>query len=429
MKIYLASIAYTFLQIITLPFTLLLLVIVHLQRRRQDNSYERMGFVTKSPTDKKVLWFHAVSAGEVLSLQEIIATIKREQPESWCYLTVGTPVGLAMAQKNIPADTISYLPYDFLPSMCLAYARIRPHAVVVIESELWPHLFFIAKWRKTPLFLLNARISKRSGNRMRLLAPLVRLLFNCCHAILTQSDADTARFISLGASPSKLHTLGNIKAFNVFQKRQQLTVQTTPADGHILLAGSIHPTEDKVYLELFCLLKPVFPSLKLILVPRHFHWQNTLITHAHATNYRVAEWTASSTPQTIDNVLGMADIIIVCRFGELFKLYQHATLFFLGGTFVHVGGHNLLEPAAWGTPALVGPYHANCLSTLESLEQAGAAQAVSTLDALLTATRALLENPTQLNAMRDANNEWIKKEAHRVENTMRLVLFRALFSR
>ncbi|MBM3892840.1 hypothetical protein FJ365_00375 [Candidatus Dependentiae bacterium] len=429
MKTYLASVAYTVLQIITLPFTLLLLFAVHRQRRRKDNSYERMGFVKKSPPNRPVLWFHAVSAGEVLSLQEMIATIKREQPEQWCYLTVGTPVGLAMAQKNIPADTISYLPYDFLPSMCLAYARIRPQAVIVIESELWPHLFFIAKWLNKPLFLLNARVSKRSEKRMHVLAPLVRLLLNCCHAILTQSEADTRRFITLGAPPLKVHTLGNIKAFNVFQKRKQLPNHLVPQSGCILLVGSIHPTEDKVFLELFCQLKTIFPSLKLILVPRHFHWQNTLIAHARATTYKVAEWTSLNAHQTIDALLSIADIVIVCRFGELFKLYQYATLFFLGGTFVQVGGHNLLEPAAWGIPALVGPYHANCISTFTALEEKGAAKAVTSVDNLLITTTNLLKNPGQIDAMSTANIKWIKKEAHRVEHTMRLVLFSALFSR
>ena len=388
-----------------------------------------MGFVKTSPPRKKVIWFHAVSAGEVLSLQEIIATIKREQPDSWCYLTVGTPLGLDMAKKNIPADTISYLPYDFLPCMLLAYTRIRPQAVIVIESELWPHLFFIAAWRKISLFLLNARISKRSEPRLHLLAPLVRLLFNCCTAILAQSDADTASFIALGVIPSKVSTLGNIKAFNVFQKRLQLPIQNTQPLYQILLAGSIHPTEDKVYLELFCQLKKEFPQLKLILVPRHFHWQEALLAHAHATGYQVAEWTNNMHDCTVESLLATADIVVVCRFGELFKLYQYATLFFLGGTFVRVGGHNLLEPAAWGVPAIVGPYHTNCLSTLEALKQHMAALTVNNGQDLAATTKALLENPAQLNAMRDANSQWIKKEAHRVENTMRLVLFRALFSR
>ncbi len=400
---------------------------MHLKRRRQDNWYERLGFVTPSPSNKNVIWFHAVSAGEVLSLQEIIASIKREQPDSWCYVTVGTPIGLAMAKKNIPADSISYLPYDFLPCMLVAYTRIRPQAVIVIESELWPHLFFLATWRSIPLFLLNARISKRSEKRMQILAPLVRLLFNSCQAILTQSDADSAHFLALGASPLKVHTLGNIKAFNVSQKRKQLPNQALAPNGYILLAGSIHPTEEKVFLELFCQLKPDFKSLKLILVPRHFHWQNTLIAHARATTYEVAEWTSHNAHQTIGELLSTADIVIVCRFGELFKLYQYATVFFLGGTFVQVGGHNLLESAAWGIPSLVGPYHANCLSTLTALEHEGAAKAVNNPEDLLKKTKNLLESPTQINAMRAANNNWIKKEAHRVENTMRSVLFKLLF--
>lgn len=427
MKTYCASFAYTLLQILCLPIIIVLLLVVHAQRRGKDNWHERLGFVPVSPPNKKVIWFHAVSAGEVLSVQEIIATIKREQPESWCYLTVGTPIGRQMAEKNIAADAISYLPYDFLPSMFLAHVRIRPHALIVVESELWPHLFFLAAWRRTLLFLVNARVSQRSAHRMQVLAPLVRLLFNCCHIILTQSDAGRASFLALGVAENKVSTLGNIKAFNVFQKKVQLLVAKQPSVDLVLLAGSIHPTEDGVYLALFCQLKKNFPSLKLIVVPRHFHWQESLIIHTRATGLRTVVWTSDMAEVSIESLLEHADIVIVCRFGELFTLYQHASIFFLGGTFVPVGGHNLLEPAAWGVPSIVGPYHANCLSTLEALEEHQAARAVKSEAELYEVAQDLLKNPAQRIAMQDANRSWIQEEAHRVENTMRLLLFRLLF--
>jgi 3-deoxy-D-manno-octulosonic-acid transferase len=427
-KTRLASIVYTTAQIIFFPFIIVLLMYVHLKRRNKDRLLERCGFVPVSPINKKVIWFHAVSAGEVLGLQEIIATIKRVQPDRWCYVTVGTPIGRTLAEKSVGADCVSYLPYDFLPCMQLAYARIKPQHVVVVESELWPHLFFLAQWKHIPLFLLNARISQRSIKRIQMFAPFMRLLLNGCNSILTQSDADQATFINtIGLNKETVHSLGNIKAFNVFAKRRHYpTAQQTAFP--VLLAGSIHPKEDLIYLALFKKLKSLTPDLKLVLVPRHFHWQEALIEHAQDTGYKTTVWTEEMPQTTPHQLLISTDIILVCRFGMLFELYQYATIFFLGGTFVPVGGHNLLEPAAWGTPAIVGPYHANCISTLVSLEKDAAAEQVNNEQELFNTAKEILCNRQKLAAMQQANNAWIKKEAHRVENTMRQTLFKSLLT-
>lgn len=409
-----------------LPIIIFALCLVHIRRKGNDNVIERLGFLPRPQADKKVLWLHAVSVGEVLALQELVATIKREQPNTWIHLTVGTISGKAIAHKQIAADCISFMPYDLVPCILLAYIRLKPHALIVMEAEIWPALFFIAHLKKIPLFVLNARISKRSAKRMQHLAVLVRQLLRCCTHLLTQSQADTTAFMQLEIPESKITTLGNIKAWNVLAKKTQTAV-SHPLPFPVLLAGSIHPSEELIYLKTFMQLKQQYRDLRLILVPRHFNWQHELMAHVTATGASYTVWTEHTTEHNAAKAVEQHDILVVCRLGELFGLYQYATVFFLGGTFVPVEGHNLLEPAAWGIPSIVGPRHANCKDIFDQLESAGAALCALNPSAVTAITQELLQHPKHLQQMQEANMTWIKKEAHRVENAMRLILFRSLF--
>lgn len=419
---------YSVLQLTALPGIATALIILHRRRRGRDSTRERLGFAPASPAKRHVFWLHACSVGEVLSLQELITSIKEREPKIWVHVTVGTPNGRAMAEKHLAADRISYLPYDMLPCMLLAYARIRPSRLVITEAEWWPMLFWVARLKKVPIILINARISARSAKRMLALAPFLRTMLAACTRILTQHEDEIARFKKLGVDAHTLRTLGNIKAFNVQKKR---LLYPAPANLHhqpVLLAGSIHPTEETVYLELFKQLKPQFPSLKLILVPRHFHWQEQLVAATSRVTSSFALWAANTPSTNVQEVLDRHDILLVCRLGELFQLYPHATLFFLGGTFVPVGGHNLLEPAVWHVPSIVGPYQANCQDILQALRAVKGSFAAATSNELALMVRELLSHPQELATMREANKQWIKKEAHRVEHAMRQELFSALFS-
>jgi 3-deoxy-D-manno-octulosonic-acid transferase len=418
---------YTLLHIILLPIIIAILGITHIRRCLTDSVIERLGWLPRAPHNRHTLWLHAVSVGEVLALQEIVATIKREQPTAWIHLTVGTPSGKAIAKKTIAADVISYMPYDLVPCILLAHLRIRPQAIIVMEAELWPALFCIAKLRSIPLFLLNARISKRSAKRIMRLAFLIRPLLNYCTHILAQSEADHVAFLKLGISPSIISTLGNIKAFNVYNKLKHMPQPDNHPAYPIFLAGSIHPTEDAICLEAFIALKKQFPDVRCILVPRHFHWQKDLEQHVAATGYTYTVWTKTTQETDPITALNTHDILIVCRLGELFALYQHATFFVLGGTFVPVEGHNLLEPAGWGVPSIVGPRHANCRDIFAKLSAVNGAYAAQNSTDIIGIAEGLLANPEKLAMAQGANNIWIKKEAHHVENVMRSILFRSLF--
>jgi len=345
-----------------------------------------------------VVWFHAVSVGEVLSLESIITKIKDKKPRTICYLTVGTPTGKQIAHEKLRCDYVSFLPYDFLPSVWLAYKRIKPQKLIIVEAEIWPNLLMLARWKQVPLFLLNARVSDRSKKRYFALKRVLTPLLNLFETIQTQSEQDRKQFELLGVNQKKLAVLGDIKAFNVFEKWKQ-TRSHRPGLRPTLLVGSLHPGELDSYLELFKALKPKFPELRMILAPRHFHWKQELIAKV----------------KKLDDA---HDITLILTLGQLFDLYQQATIYSLGGTFVPVGGHNLLEPAVWGTPTIIGPHYYNCREAAQGLEACNALVSVSNKKELLETVEKLLEDKKTLKEMGKNASGWLAQQATQVEKKL-----------
>jgi len=415
---------YQALQLLGIPFIFIYLLFRKFYQNKQAVfTLQRFGFVPVAPPDKKIIWLHAVSVGEMLSLEYFITLIKKEIPNSFCYLTVGTNAAKNLALKNIRADSISFIPYDFLPCMLLAYHRIKPHSLVIVEAEIWPNLLMLAHMHKTKLYGLNARINDRSKTNTKIYRGIYRMLLNCFDTIFVQSHIDEKKFQDLKISSEKIVVLGNLKAYNVAIKKAECkaSLEEKTFDNRALLAGSIHPGELNYYIELFKELKPLYPDLKLILAPRHFTWKADLEKSLFNQNFNFIIWDAQHplpAKQTLNQQLAEVfikhDILVICVLGELFKLYNYADIFFLGGTFVPIGGHNLLEPAVWGTPMIVGPMHWGCQEHADALEQTQALLKVSNNQELIQQTKILLQNKSLLNTMHINGQQWLNIQADNV---------------
>lgn len=419
---------YQLIQFIILPFFLgYLFLRKFCKKKRTVFAQQRFGFVPSSPAGKRIIWLHAVSVGETLSLEYFIALIKKEIPDSICYLTVGTDAAKNIAQKSISADIISYLPYDYLPCMLLAYHRIKPSALIVAEAELWPNLLMLAHFKQIKLYSLNSRISKRSNKKIAILRLFFTSLINCFDTIFTQSLTDKEKFQNLGISEKKLVVLNNLKAYNVALKKDQIKKSLTPKSWNfpVLLAGSIHPGELNHYLELFKSLKPNYPDLKLILAPRHFTWKTELSQELISRNLQFFIWdeqhplaSKNELEEQLVHIFKHHDILVVCVLGELFKLYAYADIFFLGGTFVPVGGHNLLEPAVWGVPSIVGPMIWGCQEHADTLEKVKALFKAIDQEELLSKTQFLLAHHEQRLNMGNNALIWLNSESQQVEKVL-----------
>jgi 3-deoxy-D-manno-octulosonic-acid transferase len=505
-------ILYQLIQIIALPLIILVIGILHIKRGIIGNFAQRLGWVPRSTSHRHTIWLHAVSVGEVLSLQELIIALKAQNPDTDCYVTVGTLAGMRIARAQLThTDRLSYLPYDFLACILLAYARIKPKALIIVESDVWPNLVSIGHYKKVPLILLNARLSQRSRKQKAVARYFFNQLYNCFDIILAQSENDKDNFVARGVT-THIEVVGNVKAYNVVGKKERMyapavsldtsnfvyatfdtrdgrhdehTVRPEcfgelvsqnvskdelkkpygvhgsiqpPTQGsgchsprtdllprcskrsfrtielaretllnpRIILVGSLHPGEADIYLNLFTSLRTSHPHLTLILAPRHFGWQEELIAKVKNTGLRYFVWIEETVPptsspereQALRNIFTTHDIVLVCTLGELFSLYQYANLFFLGGTFVPVGGHNLLEPAVWGIPTIVGPYYHNCTDIVERLKKIDGIAQVATPEALASATRILLENHEQRRSIGMQSQSWVYNEAQTVQHVI-----------
>ncbi|MFH1254020.1 MAG: glycosyltransferase N-terminal domain-containing protein [bacterium] len=471
LAIILIFLIYNLLQILIFPFFLAYLLYRKYSGKKIFGSFKnRIGLVDRPLTNlsdevlqgRRRIWIHAVSVGEVLSVQHFISQLKKQKPDTIIYLTVGTPAGKEIAQKNIAADVISFMPYDFLPFMLLAFWRIRPSKIFIIEAEIWPNMLILANIFRIKKYLINARVSTRSFGRYKCLKFIFAPLFNSFDKIYTQSQQDKQRFVTLNVNQEKIAVLGDIKIFNVYQKWQaQVNLQERDAsptgDGStgsprarlfnnlqthatgpsstaglehkILLVGSIHPGELDFYVKLYQELKPSHPNLKMILAPRHFHWLQELETKIKNAGLSYFTWTAQNEirkSQSLDHAITKTfeshDILLVCKLGELFNLYKFADIFYLGGTFVNIGGHNLLEPAVWSNACIIGPYHQNTQVVASQMEKIGGLIPVNNFKQLLQASQRLLADHNLIKQMGKSNFEWILQETKPVETAIQEII-------
>lgn len=420
-------IIYQLFQIVLLPFFVIYLLIRKIRQKPIGSIKERLGFVSKQNKLESTIWIHAVSVGEILSIQNLINRIKKESPNISIYITTGTVAGKEIASKNLSLNYLSFLPFDFLISMFLAFKRIKPKAIIIVESEIWPNFLILSKLFKIPTYSLNARISERSKPRYKKLKCFFQPLFNIFKIIFVQSSADKENFEQLGVATLKVTVLGNLKAQNVLVKKETFENPKLANSKQFktLLVGSVHPGELDIYLNLFTKLKTSLQELKLILAPRHFEWKEELIRKTNSLKFSCYTWESkdkASIEDIANKILPYKDIIIVCKLGELFQLYQLSDLFFLGGTFVPVGGHNLLEPAVWRKPSIIGPYYHNCKDIADKLEKENALIKVKTEQDLINQTEYLLKNTKTLEKMGNSACSWLKKEANAVQKNLDVLI-------
>lgn len=285
---------------------------------------------------KDGIWFHACSLGEVKALSPLIEQITASEVN----ISVITHTGFSAASAYKKAK-VSYLPYElFLP-----FWQTRQKLLIVLEAELWYLLFLVAHSKGTKTVLLNARISERSYPKYLKMRWFYSRLLQYVDIIYVQSKIDKERFESLGAKNIKV--IGNIKlaqkvvATNFYNKAKGLTI----------VAGSTHAGEEKLIIDAFLEFKKVHKDeIHLVIVPRHperFEEVSKLMLDAAQRNSLSFSHFSKST--ALD-----ADLILVDKMGELNNIYAVSDIAVLGGAFAPIGGHNPLEPIAFGCKIISG---------------------------------------------------------------------------
>lgn len=343
---------------------------------------EKLGNFTAPELEEKVIMFHGVSVGEVIALENLIKKTKETFPDYKIVITTGTKTGQEIAHKKFDniADFITYFPFDITICVEIFLKKIKPSVVLIAETELWPTFAAYCKKREIPLFVINGRISDATYKSYRLLKGFFKELFKNYTKILTQSEEDKEKFISIGAPADKTMVMKNLK-FDV--KRVDANIEIGKGNNRIIIAGSTHKGEDEIVLNSFSELKKEFPDIKFLLAPRHLTRVNNVKELVEKTNLPYGQRSNN------DNFKDK-DIIILDTLGELSKMYQICDFAFIGGSFNKTGGHNPLEAVVYNKPAISGPSIHNFRDIYWILSRSKAGKVVKTPQELTNYMRKLL---------------------------------------
>lgn len=339
------------------------------KRKYLNNFAQRLGRlpVHWRADARPAIWLHAVSVGETLAALPLLKSLRARFPQHRLILSTTTATGQQVARERATeVDGVCYFPFDWRFAVRRALQVVRPQAVILMESELWPNFLAECQVRRIPVIVANGRISDRSFKRSQRVRWLLKPLYRHVTRFLMQSAADAERAVALGASSERVRVSGNLKydigAAGLSDKQQgvaqELNALFALTATPLLVAGSTTErdgaNEELFLLKAFTALRkrPGLSNLRLMIAPRHPERFMAVAELLADTTWKFAQ---RSAPQATAD----ADVILLDSIGELAALYQFADIVFVGGSLVPKGGHNILEPALHGKPIVVGPYMEN----------------------------------------------------------------------
>ena len=368
---------------------------------------ERMGHATAPRPKGPLLWFHAASVGESLSVLRLIEHMGAAHPGWHFLLTSGTATSAEIVSRRLPPRcTHQFAPLDARRAMRRFLDHWRPSAAIFVESELWPQMLQMTRAADIPLALLNARISDRSARNWKRFPRTARHLMGHFNVIHTQDARTTAHLHDLGLSHA--YTGQNLKSVAgplPFDQAEGARLRDSLNGRPLWVASSTHPGEDEVMIAAHKALLRTHPDLLLILVPRHPERAPAiaaLITGADL---------ASTRRSTGGQITGDAHIYLADTLGETGLWYDLSPITCLCGSFTPVGGHNPYEPAYAGSAVLHGPLYANFARTYVDFDANGGAVEVTDEASLSSEINSLLGEPDVLSAMRQKSRAFAAAQA------------------
>jgi len=397
---------YSLLWLVALPVALLRLV----WRARKEPGYlehvgERLGAYGHLPAKGPWLWVHAVSVGETRAAQPLVDALLSAYPGHRLLLTHMTPTGRQTGAQLFGKESRilqCYLPYD-LPWLVGCFLRyFRPAAGMLMETEVWPNLVRGARRAGVPLFLVNARLSPRSYRRTARFGRAAAAMYSDFAGVLAQTAGDAERFRGLGVAA--VQVTGNLK----------FDMQPSPAGVErgrrlrqgfgtraVLAAASTREGEEPMLLDAFSRWQQLGesgPRPALLLVPRHPQRFDEVAAMATRAGFTVQRRSALDIDHL--SVPINADVVLGDSMGEMTMYFAAADLAFIGGSLMPLGGQNLIESCAVGTPVLIGPHTFNFAQATDDAIAAGACVRVADADDLVRAASRLLSKPAALAEMR-----------------------------
>jgi len=332
---------------------------------------------------QKRIWIHAVSVGEVISCVPLINKLRVEQNVS-ITLSVITDTGRQVAFNKFPSGiNIRYLPFDLPIFLNRALKIERPDIFIIIETEIWPGLITCLNQAGVPILILNGRISGKSFIGYKRLRFYLKDILSKVSYFGMQNEIYKARIIEMGAEAKRVEAIGNFK----FDTVPHTETPDWFLKGQVIVAGSTHAGEEEIILRAYGQIRKKIKDLTLIIAPRHPERFKEVEALIKSMDYRFARKSEHDNPSSEPD----CNIILLDTIGELAKVYGLADICILGGSFIPIGGHNLLEPASWGKPIICGQYMDNFPMTDEFVT-GGATWLVDSESIVEKITSLLLDN-------------------------------------
>jgi 3-deoxy-D-manno-octulosonic-acid transferase len=394
---------------------------------------ERLGRLPAIETDgRPIIWLHCVSVGEAQAARPLARAILDQFPSHALLVSTTTLTGQRVARDVFRDDAaaIIYFPFDWAWTASRALRFVRPRAVLIMETELWPNFLRECRRRRVPVAIVNGRLSERSFRRYRLIPRFIKRIVNNLDLALMQTEADARRMSALGLQPERVMVTGNVK-FDVGadageqERTMELRGRFALDDGRkLIVAASTHAPEERIMLEAFNELRSMQGNdqVRMLIAPRHPERFAEVAALMESSGLLWAR--RSAAPGDLDP---RCDLLLLDSIGELRAVYPLASIVFIGGSLTPTGGHNILEPAAAGICTVTGAHTFNFKAIVaafleaDALVQLPALALKETPSSLAHALRELLVNEERRRALGENARAVLERNRGATERTIKLL--------
>jgi len=368
---------------------------------------ERLGSLPESArgAGRPTIWVHTVSVGEFIAARPLITLLKQKKAAYRVVVSTTTLTGQQLARADCPAllDAVFYFPFDWAFIARRVLAHVAPDVVIILETELWPNFLRQSRKLNVATVIANGRISPRSFARYSRVRSFIKHVINDASLLIMQSEADAERVLALGADPARVRVCGNMKYDNSLARSvgtgspatssqceasdkslhdeldYQFALSTSP---RLIVAGSTAPGEEKILVATLTQVRAEsgLEDARLLIAPRHPERFNEVASLIAQSGFKLARRSQYRDKGSHDAAIKAAresDVILLDTIGELAAVYRFASVVFVGGSLVPRGGHNIIEPAAYAKPIIVGPHTENFRQIVSDFYRADALVQVS----------------------------------------------------
>ncbi|MBU0469414.1 MAG: 3-deoxy-D-manno-octulosonic acid transferase [Candidatus Omnitrophica bacterium] len=410
--------------IIFLIFALLYFPYLILNRKWHCGFWMRFGIFSQELKDslredkRKCIWIHAVSVGEVLTVLELVERIKKNCEDHKIIFSTVTKTGNDLAKEKLGKDVeVIYAPLDFSLIVKKYISQIKPKLYISAETELWPNLYTALDNSGVPIVQVNGRISDKALRGYKRMLLLTKNVLSCVKVFCMQSEMDCSRIISLGAGKDKVHMVGNLK-FDGFDD----VLEVAPSlcgygkEDRLFVAGSTHPKEEELIVDVYKNLLGEFKDLRLVIVPRHIERSDEVFRVIENNGLKAVLFSNNA-----DMGKEKDKVLVVDKIGYLRKFYGLSKIVFVGKSFAVGGGQNMIEPAGYGKPTIIGPRAENFKDAVRILLSEKALIQVNDKEEMFAVMQELLRDDQKLFEIGLRAKKAVKKSQGATDRTFKFI--------